>query len=75
MSRGWVGCAAYESGVVIIRIKAISVQLNLPTGTELGNNRIVIMGANSAGLSSKMKSFESIIEHKKQQSFSYKKLK
>ena len=36
---GWVGCAAYESGVgvVIIRIKAISVQINLPTGTELGN--------------------------------------
>ena len=39
MSWGWVGCAAYESGVgmVIIRIKAISVQLNLPPGTELGN--------------------------------------
>ena len=26
------------SRVVIIRIKAISLQLNLPTGTELGSN-------------------------------------
>ena len=29
------GCGAYES--VIIRFKARPVQLNLPTGTELGN--------------------------------------
>ena len=29
------GCAAYEA--VITRFTAISLQLNLPTGTELGN--------------------------------------
>ena len=32
------GCGAYVS--VISRFKAISVQLNLPTGTELGNRNI-----------------------------------
>ena len=31
------GCGAYES--VIIRFKASPVQLNLPTGTELGKNQ------------------------------------
>ena len=32
------GCGAHVS--VISRFKAISVQLNLPTGTELGNRNI-----------------------------------
>ena len=38
------GCGAYES--VIIRIKASPVQLNLPTGTELGKKKKKYMGLN-----------------------------